>query len=48
LTIECDALWSFVGNKNQKEWAWLSLERDTQEIVGVATGARDAATARQL
>jgi IS1 family transposase len=48
LTIECDELWSFVGNKNQKEWVWLALDRDTREIVGVAIGARDAATARQL
>jgi IS1 family transposase len=48
LTIECDELWSFVANKNQKEWVWLALDRDTQEIVEVAIGARDAATARDL
>lgn len=48
MIIECDELWSFVGNKNQKEWVWLALDRDTREIVGVAIGARDAATARQL
>jgi len=48
LTIECDELWSFVGNKEQKQWVWLALDRDTREIVGVAIGARDEATARQL
>jgi IS1 family transposase len=48
LTIECAELWSFVGNNNHKEWVWLALDRDTRESVGVAIGARDAATARQL
>ena len=48
LTIECDELWSFVGHKGNKQWIWLVIDRDTCEIVGVAIGARDAATARQL
>jgi IS1 family transposase len=48
LTIECDELWSFVGDKGNKQWVWLALDRDTREIVGVAIGARDEATARQL
>jgi IS1 family transposase len=48
LTIECDELWSFVGHKGNKQWIWLALDRDTREIVGVAIGARDEATARQL
>jgi IS1 family transposase len=48
LTVECDELWSFVGNKNQKQWVWLALDRETREIIGVAVGARDEATAQQL
>jgi IS1 family transposase len=48
LTIECDELWSFVGNKEQKQWVWLAIDRDTREMVGVAIGARDEATARQI
>lgn len=48
LTIECDELWSFVGNKDNKQWIWIALDRETREIVGVAIGARDEATARQL
>jgi IS1 family transposase len=48
LTVECDELWSFVGHKGNKQWVWLALDRDTREIVGVAIGARDEATARQL
>jgi IS1 family transposase len=48
LTVEWDELWSFVGNKDQKQWDWLALDHDTREIVGVAVGARDEATARHL
>jgi pyocin large subunit-like protein len=36
LTIECDELWSYVGNKDNKQWIWLAIDRDTGEIVGVA------------
>jgi IS1 family transposase len=48
LTIECDELWSFVGNKDTKQWVWLALDRDTGEIVGCAMGKRDEATAREV
>lgn len=48
LTIECDELWSFVGNKNNQWWIWLAMDRDTGEIVGVATGDRSHKTAQQL
>lgn len=48
VTVECDELWSFVGNKGNKQWVWLAIDRDTREIVGVAIGARDEATARAL
>jgi IS1 family transposase len=41
-------MWSFVSNKDQKQRVWLALDRDTREIVGVAIGAHDEATARQL
>jgi len=48
LTIECDELWSYVGNKDNKQWIWLVIDRDTGEIVGVAIGDRSRATAQQL
>ncbi|MCW5211921.1 IS1 family transposase, partial [Desulfobulbus sp. TB] len=25
-------MWSFVGNKNNKQWIWLAIDRDTREI----------------
>ena len=48
MILECDELWSFVGNKRTQTWVWLALDRDTREIVGVAIGARDRKTARVL
>ena len=48
LTIQCDELWSFVGNKGDKQWVWLALDADTREIVGVYIGARDEGAAHQL
>jgi len=48
LTVECDEMWSFVGKKSNKQWIWLAIDQETGEIVGVAIGARDKATARQL
>ena len=40
LTIQCDEMWSFVGNKNNKQWIWLALDIETKEIVGVHIGER--------
>ena len=40
LTIECDEMWSFVGNKKNKQWIWLALDIETREIVGVYVGNR--------
>ena len=40
LTIQCDEMWSFVGNKSNKQWIWLALDVKTREIVGVHVGDR--------
>lgn len=48
MILECDELWSFVGRKRDQQWLALALDRETREIVGVAIGARDRATARML
>ncbi len=48
LTIECDELWSFVGNKDNRQWVWLAIDRETREIVGVAIGERSRQTAKEL
>jgi len=48
LTIECDEIWSFVGNKKNKYWIWLAIDRDTREIVAVYIGDRSAKGAQKL
>ncbi|MBF0607292.1 MAG: hypothetical protein HQL61_07090 [Magnetococcales bacterium] len=41
LTIQCDEMWSFVGNKENKQWIWLALDYDSGEVAGVFVGSRD-------
>jgi len=33
-------MWSFVGNKNNKQWLWLAIDIETKEIVGFYLGER--------
>ena len=46
--IQCDELWSFVGNKNNKQWIWLAIEQRAGEIVGVFVGDRSHKGAQGL
>ena len=46
--IQCDELWSFVMNKQQKQWVWLALDQGTGEVVGVFVGDRSQAGAKGL
>jgi insertion element IS1 protein InsB len=39
--IACDELWSFVGDKQNQQWVWLALDRDSKDIVGCFIGSRD-------
>ena len=48
LTIECDELWSFVGNKDTKQWVWLAIDRQSREIVGACVGDRSRNSAQGL
>lgn len=48
LTIQCDEMWSFVGNKGEKQWIWLAMDVDSREIVGLFVGNRDKAGAQGL
>ena len=34
-------MWSFVGNKGNKQWIWLAMDVGTREIVGLYVGSRD-------
>ncbi|WP_121969938.1 IS1 family transposase [Leptolyngbya sp. BC1307] len=48
MTIQCDAAWSFVGNKGNKQWIWLAIDAAAGEIVGVFIGRRSRVGARGL
>ena len=48
LTIECDEMWSFVGNKGNKQWVWLAIDVESREVVGVYVGKRDRSGAEGL
>ena len=41
-------MWSFVGDKGNKQWIWLAIDESTKEIVGVFVGRRSRAGARGL
>ena len=48
LTIECDEEWSYVGNKKNKVWTWLGIDKKTRECIGCFIGARDRSGAQGL
>src|SRR4028118_2027573 len=41
-------MWSFVGNKGNKQWIWLAIDVLTKEIVGVYISQRDKDGAQGL
>lgn len=41
-------MWSFVGNKGNKQWIWLAIDVNSREIVGVYVGKRDQQGAQGL
>jgi insertion element IS1 protein InsB len=48
LTIQCDEMWSFVGNKGNKQWIWLALDIETRKIIEVHIGDRSEQGAKKL
>jgi len=45
---EVDELWSFVGNKGNKQWVWLAIDRQTRQIIAFYVGDRSKNSAKQL
>ena len=41
-------MWSFVSNKDNKQWVWLAEYVNTKEIVGVYVGSGSRSGARGL
>lgn len=48
LVLQCDELWSFVGNKHNKQWVWLALDKYSRKIVGCYIGLRGKEGAQGL
>jgi insertion element IS1 protein InsB len=46
--VQCDELWSFVGNKDNQVWLWLAMDAETRLIVSCAIDPRDKETAEEL
>jgi insertion element IS1 protein InsB len=49
-TLECEAdeLWSFVDNKNNKQWVWLAMDTNTRQIIAFHVGDRSRESAKKL
>ena len=41
-------MWSFVQNKDNKQWLWFALDVESREIVGAYVGSRDRSGAKGL
>lgn len=48
LIVQMDELWSFVGNKGNKQWVWLAIDTKTREIIGCHIGDRSQKSATSL
>jgi len=48
LTIETDEMRSYVGDKDNKQWIWLAIDRNSGQIVGFHVGGRGRADAEKL
>jgi insertion element IS1 protein InsB len=48
ITIECDEICTFVGNKLVRLWIWLAIEVSNRMIVGFWVGCRSLECARAL
>ena len=46
--VEYDELWSFVHDKNNKQWLWLAVLRRTGHTIAYHIGARDYVAFQQL
>jgi IS1 family transposase len=41
-------MWSFLGNKGNKQWIWIALNSETREIIGLYVGNRSSEGAQGL
>ena len=44
--IQLDEMWTFVGNKNNKQWLWLALNPVNRQIIAFHVGGRSSVDAQ--
>ncbi len=45
---EADEIWSFVDNKDNKQWIWLAMNVSNRQIIGLHIGDRSTESAKKL
>jgi len=48
LAVEADEMWSFVNNKDNKQWIWIALDVNTRQVIAFHVGSRAREAAREL
>jgi len=48
LASEVDEMWSFVGNKKNKQWIWIAMDVKTRQIIAFYVGDRSRDSAQEL
>ena len=48
LESEVDEMWSFVGNKSNKQWIWIAMDVKSRQIIAFHVGDRSRESARKL
>src|SRR5216683_2197606 len=48
LEVEMDELWSFVGAKANRHWAWIAMDATTHQVIAFYVGDRSGQSAQAL
>lgn len=48
LDAQADELWSFVGNKENKQWVWIAMDAHTKQVIAFYVGDRSSQSAQEL
>jgi insertion element IS1 protein InsB len=48
LQAEADEIWSFVGRKTNKQWVWIAIDVETEQVIAFYIGDRSRKSARKL
>ena len=48
VVLECDEMWSFVGNKDNDQWLWLVMDSKSRQILAFHVGKRDKSSGEAL